>query len=69
MYHSPKQLKQVKRLKSCRHNQGKTRKAYGCGGAFEESYKCDLHGECVLFKVCKKPDEVLVCEKCEDWEK
>lgn len=61
-------MKKRNHLKTCKHNVGRTQQAFGCGSAFEKAFKCDLHGLCVLEKVCKKPDDVKVCEKCKDFE-
>lgn len=53
-------------LMRCKHNSGRTQKAFGCGGNFEKAFKCELHELCVLRKPCKS--SVVFCEKCNDFE-
>lgn len=64
----PKKKSNLLKLKNCKHNSGKTRKAYGCGGNVQDAFKCDLHGLCIIEKVCKVPENVKICERCDQWE-
>ena len=61
-------MKKREKLKTCKHNIGRTQRGFGCGGEIEKAFKCSIYGLCVLEKVCKKPDSVGVCEKCDHWE-
>lgn len=68
MFYDKKQTKKRQELKKCKYNQGKTNKAHGCGGLFEEEFKCGKFGRCILQKACKKPEEVRICDKCNIYE-